>query len=111
MRIYCEVTFVDAAESKRFGKCAERLWVEIEMPCVVPVGTSLDLPTPKGWRSITGEISVRITSWDVTGGVLSCQAEPIGFTCDPDGIAELLAIGYSKDTPAELDAAYETIFR
>lgn len=111
MKVYCEVLFKEAALSERFGKCAEYLWVEVDIPFVVPVGTTLDLPTPKEWKPITGEISAKITSWDVTGGLLSCKAEPYGFTCDPDGIKELLLIGYSRQTPAEIDAAWESIFR
>jgi hypothetical protein len=111
MKIYCEVLFKEAALSEKFGKCAEYLWVEIDIPCVVPVGSTLDLPTPKEWRPITGEMSAEITSWDITGGVLSCTAEPYGFTCDPEGIAELLLIGYSGDEPREIGDAYESVFR
>lgn len=105
MKVYCYVTLPGAA---RNGTAAERLSITIEMPCVIPVGSSVWLPTPRSWDEGGGLLIATITGWDSIGNVLACDAEAIGES-GRECVDDLLSIGYSRDSPKEVYAAYEAL--
>jgi len=104
--IWCNVVCLDDKE-----KCVADLWVIIEIPCIVPIGSCIHLPTPKEWEPICGAIYSQIDGYQVTGGILHCTAKPLGMVFDEHGVQELIAIGYKETEPLELRAAYDSILR
>lgn len=88
---------IDVWASIRFNSKSvchlDELWVKIQLPCLVPVGTTIRLPTPKGWND-EADIESEVKSWHVHGTAIECQLAPETVVLDSEALAELHAIGY-----------------
>lgn len=102
-----------------FSKTQERLdadfrgelWVKMKMPSVLPVGSQVDLPTPRGWYAISGMMEGRVREWRQHGTVLVCEMD---HEChiDFEATRELVSIGYidaGDGYPSEVLNAYEAL--
>jgi len=83
------------------------------MPAILPVGSDIDLPTPRSWHSATGVMTSIIKSWSLCGDAIVCTLEDTDCL-GQESVAELLAIGYADHSggyPDEVWKAMEKMLR
>jgi hypothetical protein len=115
LSVWCCVRYARHATERLADDYNGELWIEIQMPAILPVGSWVDLPTPRAWRSVLGVSIGKISEWSLVGrrGVVVCEID------DPchlgrEQVKELLAIGYSEHFggyPKEVCEASEDLFR
>lgn len=74
------------------------------MPLLMPVGSTIYLPSPTDWD---GSLTAKIASYTLIGDVIECQLEIEGGPLkECDDLRDLLAVGYSEHDPEEIKTAY-----
>lgn len=106
MDVWCQVTCVNSEKTR----IVKTLWIKIHMPVLMPIGSTLYMPSPMAWEDICGSLTCRVSGYTLLGNQIECKAEPIGMSFDED-FADMLAIGYVENEPDELKAAFETTRR
>lgn len=108
MNVWCEV---DCLDDKR-TRIVKTLWVQIEMPVLMPIGSIIYMPSPKDWEPICGSLMCRVKGYTLIGQQIECKAEPVGMVFDADDTFEdMLAVGYLSEEPQELKDAFVTTQR
>lgn len=70
------------------------------------------MPFPRSWLEICGGFEGRVTEISVIGQLVWVVMDTPGFSCDEQGLKELIAVGYSDQIEtAEQDAAWESSVR
>lgn len=87
------VSFLGHETKRHPGEFAEGLWVKLSVPAILPIGSSVFLPTPLGWERTGGELYGIVRQWRAFGDALVCEVvERVDL--DQDSLNDLLAIGY-----------------
>ena len=110
--VWCCVRWSRAGERLE-GDFTGELWMRMSMPAILPVGSDIDIPTPRSWDSATGVMSGIIKSWSLCGDAIVCTLEGTDYL-GQESVAELLAIGYADHSggyPDEVWKAMEKMLR
>ena len=108
--VWCRVSINERRADGRVYGLVDR-WVQVDMPFIMPIGTTVDLPTPRKWTEC--EMEGEIKGWSVSGGVAHCYIEATGYL-DSDDVADLEEIGYIGDDcewPATVQAGVNRMYR
>jgi hypothetical protein len=112
LSVWCCVRYARDAAERLADDYNGELWIKMPMPAILPVGSWVDLPTPRAWRSALGVSTGKISEWSLIGGFLVCEIDDPSHI-DDYGVAELLAIGYSDHRggyPKEVCESYDKLF-
>jgi hypothetical protein len=111
--VWCRVRFAAHSAERLADDYAGELWIKMPMPAILPVGSWIDLPTPRTWRPCSGITSGRISSWSLIGDAIVCEINDPSHLGN-DIVDELLAIGYvdhGGGYPDEVSAASDKMCR
>lgn len=103
MNVWCQI---DCLNDKR-SRVVKTLWIQIDMPVLMPIGSTVYMPTPINWEDICGSLICRVAGYTLMGSVIECKADPIMMVFGDD-FSDMLSIGYVENEPEELKAAFET---
>jgi hypothetical protein len=110
--VWCCVHFSRHTTERLADDYTGELWIKLQMPAILPVGSWVDLPTPRDWRPGSGTSSGKISSWSLMGEVIVCEIDDPSHLGNDQG-AELLAIGYADHQcgyPNEVSKASDGLF-
>jgi len=113
LAVWCCVRWARLMKERLEDDFNGELWVKIPMPAILPVGSFVDLPTPRAWVSVSGALGGTIASWHLMDGVLVCEIDD-NCHIPNDSVQELLAAGYSYHPagyPDEVSEAGKRLFR
>lgn len=110
--VWCCVRFADPSHSKDptlTGDFADELWIKLPMPVILPVGSWVNLPTPKEWIGGCGHLGGAITKWFLFDASIVCEIEMRGTYLSSTDVPDLLAIGYVDTDECYPDEVQESL--
>ena len=108
LAVWCCVKWAELSPDSDEDDFTGALWIRMAMPAILPVGSDIDLPTPRSWDSATGVMTGRIVSWSLCGDAIVCELEDTSHL-GQDSVAELLAIGYADHSGGYPDEVWKAI--
>ena len=101
IKVWCSFDCLDGNRRKVLS----RLWIQIEMPVLMPIGSNISLPASIGETEISGAFYGKVTGYELSGSLIECQLEMSTVFDDDYKFSDMLAIGYLDNEPSEILAA------
>jgi hypothetical protein len=105
--VWCCVRWARLTKERLEEDFNGELWIKMSMPAIFPVGSFIDLPTPRAWDSVSGALGGRIASWHLIGSEIVCEIDD-NCHVGNDSVQELLAIGYSDHSGGYPDEVWQS---